>query len=78
MRKRQIQIAGHTITQLNETEYEAENKDQNLDFYFDDAHPDAVEVFAFDSTIETQGETDPCIAAFYAEDLEALSGRPWR
>ncbi len=70
MGKRQIQIAGYTITQLDRTEYEAENKEQGLDFYFEAGHPDAVEVFVFDSAVETQGEQDPCIAAFYAEDLE--------
>jgi hypothetical protein len=71
MNKRQVEIAGYTITQLDETEYEAENKEQGLDFYFSAEHPAAVEVFVFDSTIQTQGSQDPCIAAFYAEDLES-------
>ena len=70
MDKKQIDIAGYTITQLDETEYEAENKEQGLDFYFDTGHPSAIEVFVFDGSIPTQGEQDPCIAAFYAGDLE--------
>jgi hypothetical protein len=70
MEKRDIEIAGYKVTQLNETEYEAENKEQELDFYFDTSNPAAVEVFTFDSTLPTDGEQDPCIAAFYAEDLQ--------
>jgi hypothetical protein len=70
MDKRQIQIAGYTITQLDETEYEAENSEQSLDFYICAEHPDAVEVFVYDSAVPTEGEQDPCIAAFYAQDLE--------
>jgi hypothetical protein len=70
MDKRRIEIAGYTVIQIDETEYEAENKEQGLDFYFDAGHPDAVEVFVFDSTVETKGDVDPCIAAFYAGDLE--------
>lgn len=68
--KTQIQVSGHTITQLTETEYEAENNVQNLDFYFDTGHPNAVEVFAFDSRIPTQGDQDPYITVFYAANLE--------
>jgi hypothetical protein len=48
--KKQIPIAGFSIIQLNETEYEAENKEHGLDFYFDAGHPDAVETFVFDSS----------------------------
>jgi hypothetical protein len=70
MDKRNIQVAGYTVTQLNETEYEAENKFQKLDFHFDTGRPEAVEVFVFDSEVPTQGGQDPCVAAFYAEDLE--------
>jgi hypothetical protein len=70
VKKKQIQVAGHTITQLTETEYEAENKGQNLDFYFDTGHPNAVEVFVFDSLIPTQGDQDPHVTVFYAADLE--------
>jgi hypothetical protein len=68
----QIQVTGYTITQLTETEYEAENKGQSLDFYFDTGHPNAVEVFIFDSKISTQGEgdQDPYITSFYAANLE--------
>lgn len=70
MIKREIQIAGHTVTQLNETEYEAVNEQQKLDFHFDTGNPAAVEVFVFDSDVPTEGGQDPCITAFYAEDLE--------
>lgn len=70
MEKRIIQVAGYPITQLNETEYEAENKFQKLDFHFDTGRPEAVEVFVFNSEIPTQGTQDPCITAFYAADLE--------
>lgn len=70
MEKREIQIADHIITQLNETEYEAVNEHQNLDFHFDTGNPAAVEVFAFDSDVPTEGGEDPCITVFYAEDLE--------
>lgn len=67
--KTHIQVSGYTITQLTETEYEAENKRQGLDFYFDTGHPNAVEVFVFDSRIPTQGDQDPYITVFYAADL---------
>lgn len=70
MEKREIQVAGYTITQLDGTEYEAENKLQRLDFHFDTGRPEAVEVFVFDSDIPTQGGQDPCIAAFYSADLD--------
>jgi hypothetical protein len=70
MEKRNIQVAGYTITQLNETEYEAVNERQKLDFHFDTENPAAVEVFVFDSEVPTEGGEDPCITAFYAEDLE--------
>jgi hypothetical protein len=70
MEKRYLQIAGYDVTQLSETEYEAENKEQGLDFHFDTSNPAAVEVFAFDSTLPTDGEQDPCVAAFYAENLQ--------
>ena len=67
---KQIQVAGCAITQIDETEYEAENTEQGLDFHFDMGHTDAVEVFVFDSDVPTQGDKDPCITAFYAADLE--------
>jgi len=70
MEKREVQIAGYTITQLNETEYEAENKFQRLDFHFDTGRSEAVEVFVFDSDISTQESQDPCISAFYSADLD--------
>jgi hypothetical protein len=70
MRKREIQVAGSTITQLSETEYEAVNEEQKLDFHFDTGNPAAVEVFVFDSDIPTEGGMDPCMTAFYAGDLE--------
>src|SRR4051794_22618160 len=70
MERQEINIAGHSITQVDETEYECENENQKLDFHFDAGHPDAVEVFVFDSDIPTHGEQDPCITAFYAESLE--------
>lgn len=70
MDKSQIQVAGYLITQLNETECEAENKAQEMDFYFVAGHPDAVEVFVFDSRIPTHGAEDPCVTAFYAADLK--------
>jgi hypothetical protein len=70
MSKREVHVAGYTITQLNETEYEALNEQQKLDFHFDTSNPAAVEVFVFDSDLPTGGGLDPCITAFYAEDLE--------
>lgn len=70
MNKKQIQVAGQFIIQLTETEYEGENKEQGLDFYFNMEHPNAIEVFVFDSTIPTRGKQDPCIKEFYAADLE--------
>jgi hypothetical protein len=70
MKKIEVKVAGHNITQLNETEYEAENMFQKLDFHFDTGRPEAVEVFVFDSQLQTQGKDDPCITAFYAADLE--------
>jgi hypothetical protein len=70
MNKKEIQVAGFTVTQLDETEYEAVNEQQKLDFHFDTGNPAAVEVFVFDSDVPTEGGQDPCITAFYAEDLE--------
>jgi hypothetical protein len=70
MEKRNVEVAGYPVTQLNETEYEAENPSQDLDFYFDAGREEAVEVFVFDSKLPTKGTQDPCITAFYAEDLE--------
>jgi hypothetical protein len=70
MEKREIQVAAYTVTQLNETEYEALNEQQRLDFHFDMGNPAAVEVFVFDSNLPTEGGEDPCITVFYAEDLE--------
>jgi hypothetical protein len=70
MEKKEIQVAGFVITQLDETEYEAVNEQQKLDFHFDTGNPAAVEVFVFDSNLPTEGGKDPCITAFYAEDLE--------
>jgi hypothetical protein len=70
MGKRDIQVAGYTITQLCETEYEAVNEQQKLDFHLDTGNPAAVEVFVFDSNLPTEGGLDPCFTAFHAEDLE--------
>lgn len=70
MEKKEIEVAGYAVTQLNETEYEAENPSQDLDFYFDAGRQEAVEVFVFDSKLPTKGTQDPCIKVFYAEDLE--------
>jgi len=69
MDKRIVMVSGHEIIQLTDTEYEAENPAQNLDFYFD-VQPEVVEVFVFDSLVETSGDEDPCIATLYAENLE--------
>lgn len=71
MEKREMRIADHAVTQLNETEYEAVNEQQKLDFHFDTGNPAAVEVFVFDSDVPTEGGQDPFITTFYAEDLEA-------
>jgi hypothetical protein len=68
--KKKVEVAGYIVTQLSQTEYEAENGDQRLDFFFDTSDPDAIEVFVFDSDIPTGGSQDPCIKAFYADDLE--------
>ncbi|MDQ3816157.1 MAG: hypothetical protein M3362_00525 [Acidobacteriota bacterium] len=68
--KKSIEIAGYVVTQLSETEYEAENAAQRLDFFFNASDPDAVEVFVFDSERPTDSAQDPCIKAFYADDLE--------
>lgn len=70
MGKRDIHVAGYTVTQLSDTEYEAVNEQQKLDFHLDTGNPAAVEVFVFDSDLPTEGGVDPCITAFYAEDLE--------
>ena len=66
--KTQIQVAGYTITQLTETEYEAENKEQSLDFYFDTGHPNAVEVFVFDSRAEDMD------AEYWLKLIESFGG----
>ncbi len=70
MSRKQVQIAGHCVTQITESEYEAENRDQGLDFYFDTGRQEAVEVLVFDSRISNHGEKDPYIANFYSSNLE--------
>ena len=70
MEKRNVEVAGYPVTQISETEYEAENPSQDLDFYFDVGREEAVEVFVFDSKLPTKGTQDPCITVFYGEDLE--------
>lgn len=75
MEKAQMQIAGHAITRLNETEYETDNKEQELDFYFDTGNSNAVEVLIFDSRLPTHGRRDSYITRFYAANLEEAVGR---
>ena len=70
MDKKKVSVSGFEIFQLTETEYEGENKNQELDFYFDIGHPSAVEILVFDSNISTRGEQDPYITRFYAANLD--------
>jgi hypothetical protein len=70
MAKKPVNIAGHNITQLTETTYEADNPQESLDFYFDTEDPEEVEVKVFDSTISNKSGQDPLLGVWYAESLE--------
>jgi len=70
MEKQTVEIGGYSITKLNDTDYEAANPLQELDFYFEADDPEEVKVFVFDSLKPTKGKDDPCLAVFYAADLE--------
>lgn len=83
MEKQQIEIAGYKVTQLSKTEFEAENKEQNLDFYFEINEENGVNVFVFDSEIEysrPDRNIEPCLDYFQSEDIEnaVLEANNWR
>ena len=61
MKKQEIEIAGYKIVQLSETAFEAENKEQNLDFYFEINEENEVDVFVFDSFKSSNSCVDPLI-----------------
>jgi hypothetical protein len=68
---RDVKIAGYSIRQLSETEYEAENTEEKLDFHFDMAQQDGtVEVSVFDSNIPPQSKEDPFLEGFFADSLD--------
>lgn len=67
MQKQEIEIAGYKITQLSETEYEAENSKLNLDFYFEINEENEVDVFVFDS--EIKGIDCDIIANFSSDNM---------
>lgn len=54
MQKKEIEIAGYKITQLSEIEFEAENKEKNLDFYFEINEEDEVDTFVFDRKLNNK------------------------
>lgn len=68
MQKQEIEIAGYKITQLSKTEFEAENKEQNLDFYFEVNEENEVDVFVFDSKVK--GNACDSAASFTCETLD--------
>ena len=73
MQKQEIEIGGYKVTQLSETTFEAENPNQNLDFYFELNDEDEVDVFVFDSEIKYFGKganIEPCLDSFQCETLE--------
>jgi hypothetical protein len=70
MEKKTVNVGEYPITQLTDTEFEAANPEQNLDFYFETDDPEEVKVFVFDSLIPTKSKDDPCLAVFYAASLE--------
>ena len=73
MQKKEIEVAGYKVTQLSETEFEAENLEQNLDFYFEINDENEVDIFVFDSQIKyskPDGNLNPCIDFFQSENLE--------
>lgn len=72
MQKQEIEIGCHKITQLSKTTFEAENPNQNLDFYFELNEEDEFDVFVFDSEIRYYGanaNNEPCLANFQCETL---------
>lgn len=72
MEKQEIEISGYKVTQLSKTSFEAENPNQNLDFFFEINEDDEVDVFVFDSEIRYSGagaNFDPCLDVFQSETL---------
>lgn len=79
MEKQKVKIGGYEITQLSETDYEAENPKQELDFYFEKTDLDEIDVFIFDSRIKgkrnrtlisKENEPDAFLGIFSADSLE--------
>lgn len=72
MQKQEIEIAGYKITQLSKTEFEAENKEQNLDFYFEVNDENEIDVFVFDTEVKYTGRNaniEACITSFQSSSL---------
>ncbi len=73
MQKHEIEIAGYKITKLSDTEFEAENLEQNLDFFIEKNDEDEFDVFVFDSKIKClsgNSNTDPLVFNFQCDTLE--------
>lgn len=73
MQKQEIEIGGYKITKLSETEFEGENTEQDLDFYFEINEDDEIEVFVFDSRtkyLSENSDTDPLVFNFQCDTLE--------
>ncbi len=70
MEKKTAEINGYSITQLDETTYEAANSEQKLDFLFDAEDPEEVQVSVFDSLVPTNSNREPCLGVFFASSLE--------
>lgn len=68
MQKQEIEIAGYKITKLSETEFEAANPEQELDFYFEFNEKNEVDAFVFDSRYLFPN--CDCLHSFTEENLE--------
>ena len=78
MKNKIVKIGGYEITQLSETDFEAQNLKQELDFYFEKNDLE-FDVFIFDSRIQGKrnrtliskdNTQDAFLGIFSASDLE--------
>lgn len=58
------------VRQLSKYDFDVQNPEQNLDFYFRVRRSGRVEVIMFDSLIPFGGEADPYLYDFEADSLE--------
>ncbi len=70
MKNKTVKVGECLLTQLNETEFEYENLEQELDFHFIMENLDEVTVIVFDSLLPTNDQTKSDLGVFSASSLE--------